>query len=56
MKKELQSIALILFGILLAVVGLSSYSYGIAFGFMGLFVGGLGIVSIFAKEKKSEDN
>ena len=56
MKKELQSIALILFGILLAVVGLSSYSYGIAFGFLGLFVGGLGLVSIFAKEKKSADN
>uniref|UniRef100_UPI004056B8DB hypothetical protein n=1 Tax=Agathobacter sp. TaxID=2021311 RepID=UPI004056B8DB len=58
MKRQLQGIALVQFGILLGVSGdsinhtiLSSFS-DFPFGFFGVCVGVVGLVIAFAKEKK----
>lgn len=59
MKRQLQGIALVLFGILLSVAGdsinhtiLSSFS-DFPFGFFGVCVGVVGLVIAFAKEKEN---
>ena len=57
MKRQLQGIALVLFGILLSVSGdsinhtiLNSFS-DFPFGFLGVCVGVAGLVIVFAKDK-----
>lgn len=57
MKKQLQGIALVLFGILLAIVGVASQLFSTGVNQMGwCFVGGLcgiaGLILVFIKEKQ----